>query len=154
MVVLQSSELTKQTPKWTLFAEYSVAINWLCNFILNISSTYLVADYVSSVFSLHNKKRNLDSYLDSIQIYTYIQIHKTELTNVVLSISRSVQPSQPCIILFLPRFPCLFILDSFPSSQTLPVKNTGEKMRGRNGGEQNLFSEELGPLSEAPPSKE
>lgn len=64
------------------------------------------------------------------------------------------------IILFMLKSPSLFIKTrlflfySFPSSQILPVKNTGEKMRGRNGGEQNL-SEEKGPLSEPPfPCKE
>lgn len=39
----------------------------------------------------------------------------------------------------------LFLLECFSSSQILPVKNTGEKARGRNGGQQNL-SEEKGPL--------
>lgn len=63
--------------------------------------------------------------------------------------------STPYIILFMPKSLSLFIKThlflffSFPSLQILPVKNTGEKMRGRNGGEQNL-SEEKGPLSEPP----
>ena len=45
--------------------------------------------------------------------------------------------SPPNIILFMPKssspffFFCLFLFCSFPSLQILPVKNTGEKMRGR-----------------------
>lgn len=46
------------------------------------------------------------------------------------------------IVLFTPH---LFLLECFSSSQILPVKNTGEKARGRNGGQQRL-SEEKGPL--------
>lgn len=41
--------------------------------------------------------------------------------------------------------PRLFLFKSFSSSQILPVKTTGEKARGRNGGQQNL-SEDKGPL--------
>lgn len=44
-----------------------------------------------------------------------------------------------------PPAPHLPLHLSFSSSQILPVKNAGEKARGRNGGQQNL-SEEKGPL--------
>lgn len=84
-----------------------------------------------------------------------IQIHACEIgrTTVMLLVLCATPP--PPSFCSCPNPPslfiktCLFLFYSFPSSQILPVKNTGEKMRGRNGGEQNL-SEEKGPLSEAP----
>ena len=69
---------------------------------------------------------------------TSIQIHAR--TAVVLSIAHHpvlCAAPPPNIILFMPKssspffFFCLFLFCSFPSLQILPVKNTGEKMRGR-----------------------
>lgn len=58
------------------------------------------------------------------------------------TIQKSCLVFYPLHIFYSPR---LFLFKSFSSSQILPVKTTGEKARGRNGGQQNL-SEDKGPL--------
>lgn len=99
-------------------------------------------------FHCINKKKNLDLYLASIQIYTYIQIHRTELTNVVLSISHSVQPSQS--FCSCPNSSLCSYWTPFLHPKSFQWKTQGRKWETEMEENKISFSEELGPLSEAP----